>query len=255
MDGPELSLVIPCYDERENLRPLLEEAHRALDPLGIAWEMVITDDASRDGSWEEMQRLALEDPALRVQRLRVNSGETAASWAGMLAARGRTIITLDADLQNDPQEIPRFLEGLRDHDVVCGTRVESRRDGDGAVRVLSSRIANWVRNRLSGEDISDAGCTYRAFRRECIAGLQLYKGMHRFLPTLFRMQGYRVCEIHVRNRERLHGQSKYGVWNRLWKSLYDLLAVRWMKSRWIRLDVDAPGAPAAADRRPAGRVA
>jgi dolichol-phosphate mannosyltransferase len=241
MAAVEVSLVIPCYNEKENLRPLLAQAHQALDPLGFAWEMVITDDCSPDGSWEEMQALAREDPRLRVQRLRRQSGETAASWAGMRAARGRVVITLDADLQNDPAEIPRFLEALGSHDVVCGTRVESRGKGDGFLRIASSRIANWVRNKLSSEDISDAGCTYRAFKRECLEGLQLYKGMHRFLPTLFRMQGYTVREIAIRNRPRLHGESKYGVWNRLWKSLYDLLAVRWMKSRWIRIELEPAG--------------
>ena len=241
--APEVSIVVPCYDERENLRPLLAEVHAVLDPMGIAWEIIITDDASRDGSWEEMLALARQDPRLRVQRSRRNGGETAASWAGMLAARGRTIITLDADLQNDPKEIPRLLEALETCDAVCGTRVESRRAGDGPLKVASSRIANWVRNRLSAEDISDAGCTYRAFRRECIAGLQLFKGMHRFLPTLFRLQGYRVKEIPIGSRPRIHGRSKYGVWNRLFRSFRDLLAVRWMKDRWIKLDLEqAPDA-------------
>ena len=240
--GPELSVVVPCYNERENLRPLLAEVRETLDRAGVEWEMVITDDASTDGSWEEMKAAAAEEPRLRVQRNRVNSGETAASWAGMLSARGRVIVTMDADLQNDPADLPRFLEGLRAHDVVCGTRVESRKKGDGFIRIASSRIANWVRNRLSSESISDAGCTYRAFRRECIRRLQLFKGMHRFLPTLFKMQGYSVVEIAISNRPRLHGESKYGVWNRLFKSFRDLLAVRWMKERWIRIDVEGPAA-------------
>jgi len=248
--SPEVSIVVPCYNERENLRPLLDQVREVLDGLGVSWELVVTDDASTDGSWEEMVSLSSAEPRLRVQRNRRNSGETAASWAGMLAARGRTLVTMDADLQNDPRDLPAFLQALRTHDVVCGTRVESRKEGDGLLRIASSRIANWVRNRLSSESISDAGCTYRAFRRECIAGLQLFKGMHRFLPTLFKMQGYTVSEIPISNRPRLHGESKYGVWNRLFKSFRDLLAVRWMKSRWIRIDVEGP--PAGAGEAAAG---
>jgi dolichol-phosphate mannosyltransferase len=118
-------------------------------------------------------------------------------------------------------------------DAVCGTRVASRGKGDSFVRVGSSRIANWVRNTLSDEQISDAGCTYRAFRRECVDKLKLYRGMHRFIPTLLRMEGYRVVEIPVTNNPRIHGESKYGVWNRLFKSFRDLLAIRWMKSRML----------------------
>jgi len=241
--APEISIVVPCFNERENLRPLLREVHASLDPLGLPWEIVITDDASVDGSWEEMRAIAREDPRLRVQRNRRNSGETAASWAGMLAARGRVIITMDADLQNDPSDVPRFLEALKSHDAVCGTRVDSRKEGDGFLRIASSRIANWVRNKLSSEDISDAGCTYRAFKRECIEGLQLFKGMHRFLPTLFKMQGFTVTEIPISNRPRIHGESKYGVWNRLFKSFRDLLAVRWMKDRWIKIDCERGDGP------------
>jgi dolichol-phosphate mannosyltransferase len=236
--APEISIVVPCYNEQENLRPLLAEVHSVLDPVGKPWEMVITDDASKDGSWDEMRAIAREDPRLRVQRNRRNSGETAASWAGMRSARGRVVVTMDADLQNDPKDLPRFLDALKTFDVVCGTRVDSRKEGDSFIRIASSRIANWVRNKLSSESISDAGCTYRAFKRECIEGLQLFKGMHRFLPTLFKLQGYTVTEIAITNRPRIHGESKYGVWNRLFKSFRDLLAVRWMKDRWIKIDLE-----------------
>ncbi|HEY3131204.1 MAG TPA: glycosyltransferase family 2 protein [Acidobacteriota bacterium] len=233
-----LSVVIPCFNERENLRPLLAEIHKGLDPLGYSWEVIITDDGSIDGSWEEMQAIAAEDWHLRVQRLKRNSGETAASWAGMHAARGDLIITMDADLQNDPREIPKFLEALRDCDLVCGTRTRLRATGDSAVKILYSGMTNWVRRRLLNDGISDSGCTFRAFRRECLRGLQPFRGMHRFLPALFKLQGYRVREIPVRNRCRSYGRSKYGIWNRLLPSFLDLLAVRWMKSRWIRIELE-----------------
>src|SRR2546428_3689685 len=138
-----LSVVIPCFNERGNLCPLLAEIHEALDPLSCRWEVIITDDASNDGSWEEMQALADEDCRVRVQRLKRNSGETAASWAGMQAARGDVIITIDADLQNDPREIPKFLEALSDCDLVCGTRIQSRAAGDGTVKIFYSELTNW----------------------------------------------------------------------------------------------------------------
>jgi glycosyltransferase involved in cell wall biosynthesis len=151
-------------------------------------------------------------------------------------ARGRYVMTMDADLQNDPKDIPAFLEALgKGDDCVCGTRVQTRCDGDNFVRVASSRIANAVRNKLSQEQISDAGCTYRAFKRECIIKLKLYRGLHRFIPTLLKMEGFTVVEIPVSNNPRLHGESKYGVWNRLFKSFHDLLAIRWMKSRLLEL--------------------
>src|SRR5581483_7020921 len=208
-DAPELSLVIPCYNEQDNLRPLLKAIHDAVDPLKLPYEIVITDDCSRDHSWAILKELAAADPRLRVQRFAFNCGESAASWAGMKAARGKYIVTLDADLQNDPRDLPKFLDALKQFDCVCGTRVKVRGESDGFVRVASSRIANAVRNKLSGEQITDAGCTYRAFRRECIANLKFFKGMHRFLPTLFKIEGHTVTEIEVSNNPRFAGKSNY----------------------------------------------
>jgi glycosyltransferase involved in cell wall biosynthesis len=234
---PELSLVIPCYNEQDNLRALVAAIHAALDPLKLSYEVVITDDCSQDKSWEILKELAAADPRIRPQRLACNCGESAASWAGMKAARGRYIVTVDADLQNDPKDLPDFLKALEKFDCVCGTRVATRGQGDNFVRIASSRIANWVRNKLSGEQISDAGCTYRAFKRECIGNLKFFKGMHRFLPTLFKIEGFTVTEIPVSNNPRFAGQSHYGVWNRLFASFYDLLAVRWMKKRMFRYKI------------------
>ncbi len=236
-DLPELSLVIPCHNEEGNL-PLLAEAIRsALGPLKVSYEVVVTDDCSTDQSWSVLKGLAAADPHFRIQRFAYNCGESAASWAGLQAARGRYLVTMDADLQNDPRDLPKFLQALKKFDCVCGTRVETRGQGDSFVRIASSRIANWVRNKLSGENISDAGCTYRAFRRECIDDVKFFKGAHRFLPTLIKMEGFTVTEIPVSNNPRQAGQSHYGVWNRLFKSFADLLAVRWMKKRMIRYAV------------------
>ena len=234
---PILSLVIPCYNEEGNLRALWQAIQESVVPLRLPFEVVITDDRSKDGSWALLQNLAASDPRVRIQRLARNSGESAASFAGMKSARGQYIVTMDADLQNDPKDLSKFLEALKTHDCVCGTRVETRGKGDGLVRIISSRIANSVRNALSGEKISDAGCTYRAFKRECIAELKFFKGMHRFLPTLIKLEGYTVTEITVSNKPRFAGQSNYGIWNRLFASFYDLLAVRWMKQRMFRYEI------------------
>ena len=234
----DVSFVVPCHDEEGNLRALVAEIHRAVAPLGLAYEIVITDDASSDGSWALLRTLAADDPRLRAQRFARNCGESAASWAGMQASRGRVIVTLDADRQNDPAEIPRFLAALEHADCVCGSRVEARRSGDNLLRVLSSRIANWVRVTLGGGDISDAGCTYRAFRRECLANVRFFKGVHRFLPTLIAMEGFRVTEIPVTNRARVSGRSHYGIRNRIFVALADLLAVRWMRSRAVRWEIE-----------------
>ena len=236
-DAPEVSLVIPCYNEEGNLRKLIESILAAAEPLRISYEIVITDDCSEDQSWEILKEIAANDPRIRAQRFSVNRGKSAAGWAGMKIAQGRYIVTLDADLQNDPKDLPKLLAALHDYDCANGTRVESRKHGDNFIRIVSSRIANWVRNKLSGENISDAGCGFRAFRRECIADLKLFEGMHRFMPTLFKMEGYSVTEVPVSNHPRHAGQSKYGVWNRLFASFYDLLAVRWMKRRMLKYTI------------------
>jgi dolichol-phosphate mannosyltransferase len=240
--NPKISLVVPCFNEEGNLRALVEAIGRVCDPLDITYEIVITDDCSTDGSWPLLQQLARANRHLRAQRLAVNCGESAASWAGMQSATGEYLVTIDADLQNDPAEIPRFLTALRDYDCVCGSRVKTRAQGDNWLKVVTSRAGNWLRNWLSGDNISDSGCTYRAFRRDCIRNVRPFRGMHRFLPTLIRMEGYTVGEIPVVNQPRHAGKSHYGFWNRL-NFLADLLAVRWMLRRHISYRIaDTTGA-------------
>jgi dolichol-phosphate mannosyltransferase len=233
----EISFVIPCHNEQDNLRALVKAIREATDPLKRAYEIVIADDFSTDNSWAVLKELAAGDARVRGLRFAFNCGQSAALWAGMNAARGKYIITLDADLQNDPRDVPQFLAALQQFDCVCGSRLAARGEGDGFVRIASSRIANWVRNKMSGENVSDAGCCYRAFKRDCIADLKFFKGMHRFLPTLFKIEGFTVTEIPVRHNPRSAGISHYGVWNRLFASFYDLLAVRWMKKRMFQYKI------------------
>jgi glycosyltransferase involved in cell wall biosynthesis len=233
---PDLSVVIPVYDEEENLPPLWEELRGVLDGLGLAFEVVFVDDGSRDRSAEIIRGFREADRRVRLVRLKANAGETAATDAGFKAARGTWVVVMDADLQNDPRDIPALLSHLDRWDAVTGWRVK-RGEGDGWLRRVSSRVANGVRNRLSDEAIQDSGCTFRAFRRESLRDLVLYRGFHRFVPTLLKMRGYRVLEVPVNHRPRRFGRSKYGVMNRAFIAFADLLVVRWMKSRVLRYEV------------------
>ena len=232
----DLSVVIPVYHEEENLPHLWPELRSVLEPLGCVFEVVFVDDGSRDRSAELIRGFREADPRVRLVRLKANGGETAATDAGFKAARGRLVVTMDADLQNDPHDIPELLAHLDRWDAVTGWRA-NRGDGDSVVRRVSSAVANRARNWISDESVRDSGCTFRAFRRECLRGLVLYRGFHRFIPTLLKMRGYRVLEVPVRNRPRRFGQSKYGVLNRVFVATADLLVVRWMKNRTLRYEV------------------
>jgi dolichol-phosphate mannosyltransferase len=227
---PEISLVIPVYNEEENL-PILEgEIRAAMEAAGRPYEVIYVDDGSSDGSPDVLRALAREDPRIRVIRQRRNHGQSAALDAGFRHARGDVVVTLDADLQNDPADIPRLLERIGEYDVVSGVRARRR---DSWVRKMSSRIANGVRNRVTHESVTDVGCTLRACRTEFLRRIPVFNGMHRFLPTLLRMEGARVTEVPVNHRPRLHGQPKYNIRNRLFRALADLYGVRWMQTRWV----------------------
>jgi len=233
-DAVELSVVAPVYDERDNLEPLVRELTAALAPLG-PFEILLVDDGSTDGSAELIADIARRSAGIvRGLHFRSNHGQTAAFDAGFKAARGRIVVTIDADLQNDPQDIPRLVAALADADAAVGFRRERQ---DDWLRWVSSRVANSVRNRISADDILDTGCSLKAFRRECLVGLKLYTGLHRFLPTLLRIEGFRVVQLPVRHRPRTRGASKYGVWNRVFRSFIDLLAVRWMRKRHLDYEV------------------
>jgi len=233
-ESPDLSLVVPVYNERDNLEPLLLEIGRGLAGQGWRYEVLMVDDGSTDDSVAVLDRLRAAHPELRVVCFAANAGQTAALDAGFRRARGPIVVTLDGDLQNDPADIPRLVRQMDGWDAVVGVRVVRR---DSLVRRVSSRIANFVRNRLSDETIADTGCSLKAYRREALLRLKLYRGMHRFLPTLLKMEGFRVTETPVGHRPRAHGESKYGISNRLVPSFLDLLAVRWMKKRALRYEV------------------
>ncbi|MGH7275952.1 MAG: glycosyltransferase family 2 protein [Candidatus Rokuibacteriota bacterium] len=232
----DLSVVLPVYDEEENLPPLWEELRGVLETLRLEFEVVFVDDGSRDRSAEVIRGFRAADPRARLVRLKANAGETAATDAGFKTARGRWVVVMDADLQNDPRDIPRLLAQLDRWDAATGWRVK-RAEGDNRLRRVSAHVANRVRNWMSDETVQDSGCTFRAFRRECLRDLVLYRGFHRFVPTLLKMRGYRVIEVAVSHRPRRFGRSKYGVMNRAFVAFADLLVVRWMKSRALRYEV------------------
>jgi glycosyltransferase involved in cell wall biosynthesis len=236
---PRLSVVVPLRDEEESLEPLHRELDAALGGREGGVEWIFVDDRSRDGSLARLRALAAKDPRVRVLSLDAPHGQTAALDAGFRAARGEVVVTLDADGQNDPADVPRLLAALEHADVVNGVRVGRR---DGWLRLVSSRIANRVRNRVTRESVTDVGCSLRAMRAEPLRRVKLFRGAHRFLPTLLRLEGARVIEVPVSHRARRQGVSKYGIRNRLGAGLLDLLAVRWMQSRALRYRAREVGA-------------
>ena len=233
--GIYLSVVVPVYDEADNIEPL----HREIDAALATWEgrveFIYVDDGSRDGSGERLLELAKRDQRVRVIRFDGNHGQSAALDAGFRAVEGEFTVTLDADLQNDPADIPRMLEVLDRADVVNGVRMGRR---DSLVRKISSRIANGFRNWITRESVTDVGCSLRVMRSSYLRKVKLYRGMHRFLPTLLRMEGATVIEVPVSHRIRRHGVSKYGISNRLLVGIVDVFAVCWMQSRRLRYRIE-----------------
>ena len=221
------------YNEEENVPLLLREIAQALDGSGRSYEIVAVDDGSRDRSLEVLRASRTEYPTLRILAMEKNSGQTAALDAGWRAARGRLVVSLDADLQNDPADIPKMIQKLDESgaDMVIGVRVNRQ---DTWSRKMQSRIGNGVRNWITGDQITDTGCSLKLARREAIEPVRLFTGMHRFLPTLVRQAGFRVVEMPVNHRARQFGVSKYGAMNRAFKGLADCMAVRWMSSRNLR---------------------
>lgn len=225
----ELSVIAPAYNERECITPLIERIRDVFVPLNKRFETIIVDDASTDGMTGQLLKLAEQYPWLRVVRLEKNSGQTAAMDAGFRAARGRVWATVDADMQNDPGEIPRLMAMLSSEvDMVNGWR---QKRSDNVLRKIQTKIANGVRNKLSGENIQDSACSLKVYKRQCLDGLTLYKGMHRFFPTLVKMRGYTVIEVPVSHHQRMYGVTKYKFGSRVIRAFVDLLAVRWMKKR------------------------
>jgi len=234
ISAPHLSAVVPAYNEIANLEPLLAELFAALEGTGKSFEIVLVDDGSADGSPEWMLGRAALDPRLVPVLLERNAGQSTALAVGIGRARGAVIVTLDADLQNDPADLPRLLAALENADVVSGIRQDRQ---DDWLRRFSSRVANATRRAVLGDPVTDIGCSFKAYRREALEGLPLFVGAHRFLPALCVFRGARFAEVPLRHRARRHGTSKYGLHDRLWRGIYDLIGVRWLKSRLLRYHI------------------
>ena len=232
---PWISIVVPVKDERDNLVALTDQLIKVLqgreESRAASFEIIYVDDGSTDGSGEILDRLAAEHPGVVVLHFDRNYGQSAGFDAGFKRTTGALVVTMDGDLQNDPEDIITLLPYAEKYDLVCGWRTERH---DTVIRKLSSRIANAVRNLVTGDRVHDTGCSLKVFRRRVIERLQLFNGMHRFFPALALMHGFTVTEVPVRHHPRRHGLSKYGVGNRLFKGLYDLMAVRWMQTRVLR---------------------
>lgn len=227
--SPAVSIIVPLYNEEENVPILQAELRAAL--RGVDHEFIFVDDGSADRTVERIEAA----PNLRVIRFEKNAGQSAAIYAGLQAARGAVLVLIDGDLQNDPADIPKLVgEVSRGADLVCGYRAQRR---DTRVKRLTSRIANAVRSRYTKDGVRDTGCTLKAMRRECVAALVPFKGMHRFIPALIKDAGYRLVEIPVNHRPRRFGQTKYGLGNRAVRATIDMFGVRWLLSRRLNYKI------------------
>lgn len=231
-----VSVVVPFYNEEENV-PLLAE--RVIDVLSASheydYECLFVNGGSQDGTHAELDKLAAANPRIRPIHLMQNRGQSAALFAGMRRAKGEYILTLDGDLQNDPCDFPKFLELLKDYDCVCGYRAKRN---DTWVRKVSSRIANKVRSAILHDGIRDSGCGSKGFRRKCVEHVVPFNGAHRFFAVMMRAAGCSIVECETTHHPRQHGVSKYGINNRLWRGIYDLAGVGWLRRRYVTFRVE-----------------
>ena len=226
--GIDISVIIPTYNEEENVEKLYDELIHVLHSLKREYEIIFVDDRSTDGTYSRLLELHKRDPLVKIIRLRTNFGQSAAMKAGFDHAKGERIITMDADLQNDPNDIPALLAKMEDDDldVVCGWRYDRQ---DPMMKRFFSNISNRLRTFLTQETIHDSGCTLRAYKKECINDIELYGELHRYIPAILFWKGYHVGEVKTHHRDRLYGQSKYN-WKRIFKGFLDLLVITfWQK--------------------------
>jgi dolichol-phosphate mannosyltransferase len=228
---PFLSVVIPAYNEEENIPTLLSRVDGALSPMGKPFEVLVIDDGSTDRTPQLLAEGMAKYPWLRVLRMKKNGGQSAAFEAGFAAANGQVIATIDADLQNDPEEIPRLVPMLDEQgvDMITGWRKDRQ---DTNFRKWQSRQANRIRNWITQETVNDSASSLKVYRAHAIKGVKLFKGAHRYFPTLVKMRGYKVYETPVKHSHRFAGTAKYGFGNRAFVGIYDLIGVRWMKKRY-----------------------
>lgn len=232
----DLSIIVPVKDEAESIPDLASEITNVMEQEGWHWECIWVDDGSTDETLRILIDLHARDRRHKYIALARNTGQSAALWIAFRSAKGKILGTLDGDGQNDPADLPRLVEALKngDYDMANGYRMRRR---DSFPRRTASRIANGFRNHLTGKTVRDVGCSTRVFKARCVENLPLFKGLHRFLPTLVVMQGYRITEMAVRHRPRRRGISKYTINNRLWVGLADTFGVMWLRKRGFRIGI------------------
>ena len=225
-----LSVVAPIYNEEGNIYDLYLNITDALKGKVESYEIILVNDGSRDQSAAFLNGIAESDPSVKVIHFDKNYGQTAAIWAGMKNSVGELIALIDADLQTDPKDILKLMPFIEKVDFVNGMRLDRK---DTMLKKISSRIGNGIRNWITGDSIYDTGCPMKLFKREVAESFYLYNGMHRFLPTIAKMNGFTVVEVSVSHQERKHGVSKYGVWNRAYVGFMDAIVIGWLKKRVI----------------------
>ena len=228
MSDIEISVVLPCYNEQDNVIPLITEITNALKPLNKKYEIVCVNDGSTDDTYKILKQNKKEFPEIRIITFTQNNGLTAALDCGFKRAKGDIIIMCDADMQNDPADMPKLIKALESYDAAYGWRKNRQ---DTIKKRISSKIANNFRRMITKDKIHDVGCGLKAFKKECVSSIKLFDGLHRFIPILIELNGFTSTQIEVNHRHRFKGKSKYNVANRLFKSLYDLFAVKWMIRR------------------------
>lgn len=228
------SVVIPLKNEEENISKLVEELEPIMKTLKEDWELICIDDGSSDKTLPVLQDLAKEKKYLRILAFSKNYGQSSAFDAGFRAAKGEFTITLDGDRQNDPNDIPKVLERLKHCDLVCGIRQKRK---DPPTKRFISYFANKIRSWACQDGMKDTGCSLKAYRTSCFSKIKMYNGMHRFLPALFLIEGFKIDQIPVNHRERTAGNTKYNIFNRSFNTIADMLAVRWMRQRQLKYQV------------------
>lgn len=226
--GIAYSVVVPLKNEAGNIADLIAELEPVMHALGKPWELITIDDGSTDGTLQILQELAPVKPFLRILTFDKNYGQSSAFDAGFRAARGEWVITLDGDRQNDPVDIPTLIKYTSHYDLICGRRMRRQ---DPWHKKISSKLANAVRGWLCEDQVHDTGCSLKVYRRSCLDKIKMFHGMHRFLPALFHIEGFRIVEVPVNHRERTKGVTKYTLFNRSFNTIADMLAVRWMRKR------------------------
>lgn len=235
MPSIKYSVIVPMKNEESNVSELIKELEPIMASLNHSWELICINDGSTDNTLNVLKEFSKEKHYLRIINFDRNYGQSSAFDAGFREARGEFTITMDGDLQNDPKDIPKLLQVAEHADLVCGRRIQRR---DSLNKKFFSWLGNSVRSRICQDGVKDTGCSLKVFRTLCFDKIKMYQGMHRFLPALFKIEGFRVTEVAVNHRHRKHGTTKYNIFNRSFNTISDMFAVHWMRKRHLKYKIE-----------------